>query len=345
MTSRGVIEVGPMANIVKRSKAELKTDVERIVLAQGNVFIRELLRDHDLPIGITKKDFRAHLDDAIDDEKFTQDMLEEWLLKVEGWGDQHIYMYVPPAVAPTKVRVLLEKSEFKKLIDRPVSYDFPADLTLSSMTVHSDALSIVWHQSSTGWKRDEAKDRHEMIDDDLYEFRAYRQRYDRAVVRFEWRFADPYCCILLQLPYEGTVHAAALGVVWGDLQKIGLAAGPFSKIALSKAIKQLSRNKDVETRKSKRMTAGGYVELGSTTPDTSIADIEAVREVLRDVDDKKFKDADGVFSLDNAKFAALSKAVKLQGHGEDSRLRVWVQCKRDDIFFLLKFVHDQLAGA
>lgn len=322
------------------TKAQLKDAVQRIVLAQGNVFIRELLREHKIKLGLTKKDFQKNIDDAIDNGTFTQAMIEAWLVEVEGWGNQHVYMYEPPPLKAADARPLIEKSKFKSVIDKPVSYDFPATLSLTSIAVTAAGLSIVWHQSTTGWRRDEAKDYQDTVDGENYEFRAYRERFDRAVVRFEWRFADDYCAILLQLPHESGVHDVALAVVWADLASIGIAPQPLTKLALSKSFAKLSRDPKVVTQNSKRSVAGAFIILGSTMPSVGFNTVEPVRNVFKTVDDSKFKLADGIFAFDEKQHAGLDKLIKLQGYGEDSRLRIWVQCKRNEIFYLLRLVHD-----
>lgn len=328
-----------MANGKKLSKAELKDAVHRIVLSQGNIFIRELLRENDIKIGLTKADFRENLEKAIDEEKFTQEILEAWILKVEGWGDQHIYLCEKPALSPGAVRTAIEASTFKHLLDNAVSYAFPDSLTLASISASKTRLSVVWHRGMTGWRRDESKDRNETIDGDRYELRAYRERHDRAVVRLEWRYADPYCSILLQLPNEGDEHKVALSLIWSDMSILGIAPAPLSRVALSKSFAKLSRDPAIVTQNSRRAVPGGFVVLGSTIPASGIDKVEAVREVFKTVDDTKFKEADGIFAVSNGKAGPLTKAIKIQGYGEDSRLRVWAQCKRDDIFDLLALVH------
>ena len=49
------------------SKTDLKRLADGIVAAQGNVFIKEFLRDQGLRIGTTKADFVRNLHRAIDD--------------------------------------------------------------------------------------------------------------------------------------------------------------------------------------------------------------------------------------------------------------------------------------
>jgi hypothetical protein len=66
------------------------------VLAQGNIFIRELLRRKELPIGSTKEDFETNLLRAIDTGELTLEDVSQWLDEVEGWGNQHVYLYSAP---------------------------------------------------------------------------------------------------------------------------------------------------------------------------------------------------------------------------------------------------------
>ena len=80
-------------------KALLKAQVEKILLIQGNQFIKELLRENRLPIGSTKKDFLTNITDAIDEDLLTREMIEAWLKQIEGWGNQHLYLFEPPEIA------------------------------------------------------------------------------------------------------------------------------------------------------------------------------------------------------------------------------------------------------
>ena len=67
--------------------------VRGIVLAQGNIYIKSLLREKGLRIGDTKADFEQNLEQAVADGKITLVDVEEWLDRVEGWGDQHVYLF------------------------------------------------------------------------------------------------------------------------------------------------------------------------------------------------------------------------------------------------------------
>ena len=63
-------------------KSQLKEKVAQIVLAQGNVFIKDLLRSNKASIGNTKADFAENLAAAIDAGVLTQEVIEAWLAEI-----------------------------------------------------------------------------------------------------------------------------------------------------------------------------------------------------------------------------------------------------------------------
>src|ERR1700735_5159723 len=68
-----------------------------IVLAQGNTFIKELLRERNILIGATKAEFEQNMVAAIESGELQREHIELWLNEVEGWGNQHIYIYTIPS--------------------------------------------------------------------------------------------------------------------------------------------------------------------------------------------------------------------------------------------------------
>jgi hypothetical protein len=320
------------------SKAALKKAVGQIVLAQGNIFIKELLRSNNLPIGSTKTDFAENLNNAINAGTLKQVMIETWIGEIEGWGNQHIYLFEPPAISRAGISPALKASKHAGLLGRAVSYEFPNTLALSTINLFVDHLSITWHRGRGSWERAKAKDFQRDEGPDRLEYRAYRERFDRSVVRLEWRFDDPYCAVLIQLPNEGDEHEQALKRVWHDLKEVGLVPSPLTKIRLSSAIKKLSRKKEARVQSARLMTEGGHVELVSTLSQGGIEDVEALREVRRGVEDANFAAADGMFSFPAELHKQLSRTIKVQGYGIESRIRIWVQCKREDVYVVLAVI-------
>ena len=98
------------------TKAQLKDEVSEIILSQGNDFIKELLRGNGLKIGTTKKDFAENIAAAIESGELTQQMIEAWLYEIEGWGNQHLYLFEAPTIDIAGVSALLQDSEHAELV-------------------------------------------------------------------------------------------------------------------------------------------------------------------------------------------------------------------------------------
>lgn len=318
---------------------DLKTIVRPIILAQGNTFIKELLRENRLRIGTNKADFEKNIFDAIDAGQLTQEMVEAWLLRVEGWGDQHVYLLAPPTDATLNaLQAAIRSSAHAALLNVGMSYDFPEALAMTSVRLDHEGLAVDWHLGQGAWERAKPLDYQREIDGETYEFRAYRDRRDRSVVRFEWRFGEPYCCLFTQLPNDGDQHTLTLKQVFADLKVLGVITAPLQRVLLSNAVKASTQDDEVVTHSTRMTAAGGYVELVSTAPEAGIGQVEAIRRVRQGVQDSDFGSAEGMLSFPQTKHEKLSRNVKATVYGSDGRFRVWVQCQRDDIYIVADLI-------
>lgn len=322
------------------SKAELKTVVQSIIVAQGNEFIKELARSHGIKIGATKKEFGENLSAAIDDGTLTQGMIDEWLADVEGWGNQHVFLYEAPEVAAAAIECLVKASEHAGLLGSGITYDFPEDLTLKAILVDAERLSMVWQQGKTRLSRFKKKDYEKTEGNERYWFEAYLKHADRSLVRFEWRFDDNYCGILIHRNKD-IDHAQAIAQVWKALKAIGIGT-PLTGITLNQAVKAKSKGKGAQS--SRFDNKEGYVEYGSKKADGGIDEVEGVRKALKGLDDHDFDDTRGMFQFKKEE-GKLGADVSVQIYGNECRLRLWARCTRPDVYELMKRILDANASA
>lgn len=315
------------------SKEQLKDKVRAIILLQGNAYIKELLRLHGVKIGTTKRDFAQNIADAIDDGRLNQAKIEAWLDEVEGWGNQHLYLFAAPSAAPGEVDNLLAQSDFKDLVDKKQAYDFPEQFKLSNITHKPDRLSMVWHLGKEGWDRTKDKDYAKTVGLERYRFEAYRQRMDRSVLRFEWRFDDAHCAILIHRNKD-IDHNEAMAIVWKALQALEICDAPCTLLSLSSAVKAASKKKG--TKNARLEVDGGFVDLVSTLKDGGIDEVEAVRHVRNAVNDAEFARAQGMFDIETGGEAG--ETIAVQVFGSKGRLRLWAQCKRDVVYAVIDHV-------
>lgn len=314
-------------------KALLKAQVEKILLIQGNQFIKELLRENGLPIGSTKKDFLTNITNAIDEDRLTREMIEAWLRQVEGWGNQHLYLFEPPEITPKDAREAISQSEFSPLIEQGFGYEFPNDLQLANIELGEQAISLVWQQGKEGWNRIRAKDISPQQEGlEVYKYEAYRQRLDRSTVRFEWRFSDPFIAILIHRSKE-IDHSTAIEQVWREVSALGLCAARTARISLSRAVKSASDG-DVETKSTRFGTDDGHVEMVSNLASGGINDVAAVRQARLGLNVDDFPRAEGAFVMDEEGFN-LSRDLSIKVVGSIGHVAIWAHCKRDDIYTVL----------
>jgi hypothetical protein len=246
-----------------KEKEALRKLVLGIVLAQGNVFIKELLRTKEITIGSTKADFESNLLKAIEDGRLRQADVEAWLEEVEGWGDQHVYLYhVPERIASDplwasadKIANQLRRAGMEKLWNAQSSLEFPKERRLTGIYFKDDALQFVWHQREVSWIRAPQRDREEDWEGDHYQLRAYRERGDRTIMRFEMRLALGLAAAFLQIPWNRDDHLAALNEISAATKSL-LTLGPQNRFNVATAIKDLDQA-ELQSAQSKtvRVTA------------------------------------------------------------------------------------------
>lgn len=317
------------------TKPELKELARRVVVAQGNSFIKELLRNNDAKIGATKEEFAANLDDAIENDIIDQQKMELWLKETEGWGDQHLYVLQPPAIDSEALAAGIAASPHANLLHSVASLGFPDVLELKHITLDNSGISMVWHQSKEGWNRWRPKDFAEEVEFERYRFEAFRQRFDRSVVRYEWQFKDPYSAVLIHRNTE-IDHETVFDNVRTALVAIGVPDLRLAWIPLNQAVK-VAATKDKGMHSTRFELDSGYVEMASTLAEGGIESVEPVRLVLQSVDTAQFDGAQGMLHF-AAEEHGISRRVAVQVFGSEVRLRIWAQCKRDDVFQLLSLL-------
>jgi hypothetical protein len=336
----------------------LRRLVRGIVLAQGNLFIKELLRSRKIKIGATKAEFESNLLQAIDEGRLRLADLSAWLDEVEGWVDQHVYLFKVPATvqrrplwsSADKVRASVRDAGLEELWNRETSLLFPAEpvLTGVSFDAASRVLRLIWHEGSLGWVRVPERDRREEIDGDLYEFRAYRQRASRAVMRFEVRLQTGLAALFLSARINDPEHEVAVEEAQSrSNQLFNLSELWQNPVIIANVIKNLDQatgkpdaTRPAATPESVRLAHGGaYVEFASLSVHRSYLESEAVRDArlaIKRTQLEKFIGLNGSFEF--PKDADLSRDVRVQLFGETRRIRLWQQMKAPEVWRILEIL-------
>ncbi len=339
----------------KKEQGDLRKLVSGIVVVQGNLFIKELLRKNGITIGRTKADFEANLLAAVDDGHLRLADVEAWLADVEGWGNQHAYLWkFPSSVLPDEIftseealRRRLAPGKLAHLLGAPTTLAFPDELELTGIERSEGSIRIVWHKALEGWTPATEKDipQREEEDGEVYKYRAYRQRRDRSVMRLELRRDPRLAAAFLQIPWDRTAHRGALDemaeavrplVDLDRLQRVGLsdAIKKLEKAVLEGKESRAKRLTPEETRMSDSLAA---VAFSSLSKGHGYIESLPIRHARKALDDTRVAATMGLFSWNrgNNVPAARFGLFSLEG-----RVHLHAQMRAEEVWELLDLVHE-----
>lgn len=321
--------------------------VRGIVLAQGNTFIKELLREKNIRIGATKAEFEQNMVTAIESGELQREHLESWLNEVEGWGDQHIYIYTIPSgirgamLDSGALERKIRAAGLLKLWNKSLSLEFPQRSTLTGINQQDDQLSFVWHQAAEFAIRRKDMDSREEIRGDIYEFRAYRIRSDRSVTRFVARPKDGLAAIFIQSAWDEEQHQKPLREIRDVVNKLIPFEG-LQRLVIEKAIKKLDgealSRAGVVAQSTRLSAAGAYVEFASTSTVGGYQEIGAVRDVRRAVQPKQFTGTNGSFLLPRGDSDSDTQKIRVKLYGEDKRVRLTHQMTQSEVWNVIEMI-------
>ena len=333
---------------------DLKRLATGIIRAQGNRFIKELMREKSITLGATKDDFEANLNAAIESGTLRLADVAAWLETVEGWGNQHVYLY---AISSTVARQLTEPKLHQaataaghgKLWNASTVLAFPDTPRLTSISFDGRALRLVWQEASPGWTPTPTKDFRQEEGLDTFEYRAYRKVERRAITRFEAHKDLGLAALFVGDPIQGEEHAQAIATARAEIGKlINLNALEANRMDIS----VVSRNMDqrnvpsntnpspgIKTQKTRLASGGAYVEFAARASDRGYAEENAIRDVrnaIRAPQLPAFQGATGVFLYQPGSAAgAIGRPLRVQLYGNGDRIRLWAQMDSAEVWAIL----------
>jgi len=342
--------------------AEALAFAERVVMPQGAIFIRELLRQKrtDRPairIGISKEEVKENLRIAIRSGAVTQADLERFISAVEGWGNQHVYLFDPGPVADLRIwksvrnvqkaLAAIGHNEIWQKTDDP---SFPEELVAASASFRDGCFELLWRAKDEHWWRDAARDKpREEIDGDLYEFRAYRQELKRSVMRFVLFPASRKAALFVQIPL-GKRHIQALATARHTLDGL-FRFGDMRATDISTAVKVLdTRDLDAEdagkhghmkAQNTKFEAEGATVEFDADPTIGAWKQVTAVRRVRRALRTDAFRGQSGRFVVNLRLGPGLNRDVVMSLNGDAGRIYLQAQLNFREVWTIL----DQVLSA
>lgn len=339
----------------------------KIVHGQGNLFVRELVRDlkdDAYRSRRTEKELIEVIERAINDGAITYASLVEWLTRVEGWGRGSVYLWTirkklakEPFWTESELKKLVRQADMGRVWDDTVAAkspatgpdvesasDFSETFKLRRVRFRDRALTFEWHKAWPRLIRDETLD---FIDDerdadDLIEYHAYRRSDRRAVVRMQLRPLDGLAAAFVQAPVGSTEHGAVLDEAKEAVARtVGESLDQYKMADLIVSLdqRQLRGSDDALWSKNSRLVGdGGYLEVGSTAKGLGYRDLPSLRDARA-----ALVGADFVGDRAEIYFQApggmdTERPVSAVFHGREGRFRLRAAMTEDQVWAFIRVV-------
>lgn len=336
---------------------DLKRLAAGIVRAQGNRFIKELMRDQGITLGANKNDFERNLSTAIEDGDLRLATVAAWLQSVEGWGNQHVYLYaltstITRDLTEPKLRQAVSSAGLGHLWNVATVLAFPDEPELISISFTDGTLRLVWQEASPGWTPVPEKDFTQEDGLDTYEYRAYRKVERRAITRFEARKELGLAALFIADPIQGEEHGKAIAEakrVVGNLMNLSdLENNQLDISVVSRNMDQrnvpsnANPNPSIKTQMARLSSGGSYVEFAANSKDRGYAEESAIRDVRNSIREPQlpaFRGATGVFVFQPGTGpSAFTRPLRVQLYSSDDRIRLWAQMDSVEVWNVLEEV-------
>lgn len=333
--------------------ADLKRLAAGIVRAQGNRFIKELLRSKGVRIGANKDEFERHLTAAIESGELALADVDGWLQRIEGWGNQHVYLYrisstLRRELTRPKIRRRVADAGLDDVWDGATVLAFPDASALTSISFDDSVLRLVWQEAASGWTPVPEKNippRKEGLD--TFEYRAYRRVERRAITRFEAHLDLGLAALFVAKAIRGDEHVQAIAearrVIALLMDLRALDRQQFDVSVMSRNLDQANvpshavPNPEIKAQKSRLASGGAYVEFAASSRDKAYWEERAIGEVRKAVHSHElpsFQGTGGVFIFQPGE-GGLGRPLRVQLYGREDRIRLWAQMDAGEVWTIL----------
>jgi hypothetical protein len=226
--------------------------------------IQDFLRDKKQPFTGTKDFLRQRVVGYVEEKTVSPEELIGLLDHVEGWGNQHIYLYRSPESSArawdteAKAREVLQANGKEALLNRRCPLLLPAVPKLCSVEWAPDRVRFVWVEKRPVRERVKSEDLKgaDIGRDADLEFDAYRRRISRGIVAFDWDLVSGHAALLIQCLPSGNDYEAARGRFVAELEPL-VEFTRFDRVRVSSAIIPIEQSNEVERRQVEHATDRG----------------------------------------------------------------------------------------
>lgn len=301
--------------------------------------IQDFLQANELARSGTKQELRERIMEALVDEIITVGDLIVLLDTIEGWGNQHVYLYTAPAgelkrwKTEAGAKKCLRKINAEKLLNGCRPLLLPDEPTLSSVEWDGERVRFIWVEKREWTKR--RSDLDEPASEDGIVYKAYEETLARGVTSLDVDLSTGHAALMIQSLPTGEGYDE-IRREYEDAIEDAMNVGNFTRTEIVRAIKKLEKSNEVSNRQIAHETAAG--SRARFTSKSRKAD------AYDDVALKKSRDALGPTGAVLGNFywqeavPALARTIHTKLFAADKRVSIHGECTEEEVKYVLSRV-------
>lgn len=296
-------------------------------------WIRRMLKTRGLRQSGTAEMLRDRIVDYLDRGKLATSDLIELLDEVEGWGDQHVYLY---SVSKTLIddfsdekafRVRLKENGVSRLFNKRHPLVLPTTATLSEIEWSTNRVRFVWIEKREYRDRIEDEDREE----GSIEFDAYKVQRSRGIVSFSCDLVAGTAELMIQRLPSGNNYTAEK-LRFEALMGSFMDVSALSLKPVAPAIKKIDSIKEIRKRSCEWATiAGDRVKYTSSSRKADAYKNPAIRKSRKELGNVAGR-------LGNYYWPIQGREIHVTLYAKDQRIGIFGECTQAEVTDVLSEV-------
>lgn len=253
-----VVQLSLASNYQEPSSEE---EIERLVdylFAHRKRHVQAFLGERGLPRTGTKGHLRERVVESLEGGAFRVLDLITLLDQIEGWGNQHVYLYrsgdavAAPWRRSARVEAILRENRCHGLLNRRRPLLLPTKPTLSSIAWSEQRVRFVWIERREWDERLTAED----FSNDGIHYRAYRRGLERGITSFDWDLISGDAALMIQRLPTGTDYMRVRDRFENELEPL-VRLESFDRVRASRAIGRIEASAEIRRRQVAQETRLG----------------------------------------------------------------------------------------
>jgi hypothetical protein len=312
-------------------------DLLNMLFDHRKAVIQNFLKSRDRAFSGTWEKLRERVEGYLGDGSLRPEELVDLLDQVEGWGNQHIYLYeasnelIDRWKTEAKARAILRSRDKEPLFNRRLPLVLPASPQLSTVEWTPEGVRFVWVEKRVWRERapDEDFNRGEI------EFTANRVRRARGIIAFDWDLVSGHAALLFQRLPSGNDYGTARRCFEVELEPL-VKISKFEGVYISPAINALEKSGEVRHRQLEHATElGAKISFMSRARNVCALSDPALKKAREAVGDKLAgRHGNYYWPMPDSE----KREIHVKLYAKDQRLGIFGECSEPEVRYVLRCV-------